>query len=443
MADKRFQRQVLLMLAGSGALFLAVLGVFAWLLFRSLSSRVVESVLAESRADAEQIAQRLSPNAGGFHVTERKRETESYLHAVLQEKRTVEYITVTDRAGQLIFEGSAVGRRRFPEGRPLPNPDLPGGTGSVTTRSERAYDIAVPIENLGFLHVGVSKDAVAQRLESLRGDLVRRTALAAGLALLALALTDILVYRLLERNRRLEEARAADLRLAELGTVASGLAHEIRNPLHAIGLQLQALEERVPANVSTALPAAREEVKRLDRLVTDFLAYARPAPLRPEPLSIETVLSEMVTLSEQEARGEGIAIDIAAHPEDPNVVWDPARVRQVLWNLLRNAREAIAEKPGTGCMIRVGATDQDGAVELFVADEGAGIPPELLKELPRLFLTGKRGGTGLGLAVADRIVRDHGGTLRIESELGRGTTVRIRMPREVPPRGAPSERGAA
>jgi signal transduction histidine kinase len=443
MADRQFQRRVLLMLAGSAALFLAVLGLFAWLLFRSLSSRVVESVLAESRADAEQIAQRLAPNAGGFHVTERKRETESYLHAVLQEKRTVEYITVTDRAGQLIFEGSAVGRRRFPGGQPIPNPDLPGGTGSVTTRSERAYDIAVPIENLGFLHIGVSKDAVGERLESLRADLVRRTALAAGMALLALALTDVLVYRLLERNRRLEEARAADLRLAELGAVASGLAHEIRNPLHAIGLQLQALEERVAPGIFAALPAAREEVRRLDRLVTDFLACARPAPLRPEALSIETLLRELVMLSEQETRGEGVAIDIAAHPQDPNVVWDPARVRQVLWNLLRNAREAIADGAGAGGTIRVGATDRDGMMELFVADEGPGIPPELLKDLPRLFLTGKRGGTGLGLAVADRIVRDHGGTLHIESELGRGTTVRVRMPRQAPRRGTPSERGAA
>ena len=429
-AERGFARRLLAVAVVSGAVFVVVLGLFALLIFRSLSSRLTESVLAESRADAESIARRLATgSAPPLRVSETTKATELYLHSVLQEKRTVEYITVTDREGRRLFEGRAEGRRTFFDEPPTPALDLPDGTGRRSTQTSTDYDIAVPIENIGFLHVGVSKDAVAARLEALRADLARKAGLAALVALAALAATDVFVWRLLERNRRLESARLEDRRLSELGTVAAGLAHEIRNPLHAIGLTLQNLEERFPAE-ERRFEGARSEVRRLDRLVSDFLLYARPLPLRVEELSLPAFLREACALAAVEARQKGIAVDVGEAP-DATVLWDAGKMRQVLWNLVRNGVEASAGVPPERRRIVLEASpDGEDAVVVRVRDEGEGIPAGVLAEIPALFRTTRKGGTGLGLMVASRIVKEHGGTLAIRSREGEGTTVELRLPRE-------------
>jgi signal transduction histidine kinase len=425
-----FERRLLLVWLGSAVLFLLVLGLFALFIFRSLSSRITESVLAESRADAETIARRLAGGGGGLRVSEQTKETELYLHSVLHEKRTVEYITVTDREGRQLFEGRAEGKRSFFDLPPSPEINLPDGTGRRTTTSERDYDIAVPIENIGFVHVGVSKDAVAARLESVRADLVRKAGVAAAAALLALAVSDVFLWRLLERNRRLEAERSENVHLAELGTVASGLAHEIRNPLHAIGLSLDSLRERFPSD-SGRFDLARSEVRRLDRLVTDFLQYARPAPLAVTEMSLRSLLREAAALAAIEARSSDATVDVGAYP-DLSVRWDGAKIRQVIWNVVRNAVEAAASPGASSRIVEISAEESAGRrLCLKVQDHGLGIPAETLSKIPSLFFTTKKGGSGLGLMVASRIVREHGGRLRIESQVGRGTLVTIEMPQSV------------
>ncbi|HWC66299.1 MAG TPA: ATP-binding protein, partial [Thermoanaerobaculia bacterium] len=280
-------------------------------------------------------------------------------------------------------------------------------------------------------HVGVSKDAVAARLDALRADLARRTGFAALAALAALAASDLFVWRLLEKNRRLEEARLEDRRLSELGTVAAGLAHEIRNPLHAIGLTLQNLEERFPSE-EERFAGARSEVRRLDRLVSDFLLYARPLPLRAEDVALPAFLREACALAAMEGKQKGVAVELAPVPE-ATVRWDPGKMRQVLWNVLRNGIEACAAVPPGRRRVFLEADGGDpGTVILRVRDEGEGIPAEVLAEIPALFRTTRKGGTGLGLMVATRIVKEHGGTLSIASREGAGTTVEIRLPREAP-----------
>jgi signal transduction histidine kinase len=433
-AERGFERRLLAVSVVSGGLFLLVLGLFALLIFRSLSSRLTDSVLAESRADAESIAKRLAGGgAAPLRVSETTQATALYLHSVLQEKRTVEYITVTDRDGRRLFEGRAEGRRTFFDEPPTPALDLPDGTGRRSTQTSSDYDIAVPIENIGFLHVGVSKDAVAARLEALRADLVRKTGFAALAALMALAATDVFVWRLVERNRRLEDARLEDRRLTELGAVAAGLAHEIRNPLHAIGLSLQNLEEKFPEE-ERRFAGARSEVKRLDRLVSDFLLYARPLPLKTEEAELRSFLLEACAFAALEAREKCVVIE-TGEVADVAVRWDAAKMRQVLWNLLRNGIEACASVPPERRRVSVEAAlaDRDDIVLVRVRDTGEGIPEDFRREIPALFKTTKKGGSGLGLMVALRIVKEHGGTLAIASRLGEGTSVELRIPRRVDP----------
>ncbi len=427
-AARRFERRLLAVSIASGLLFLLVLGAFSILIFRSLSSRFVASALEESRADAESIARKLASPSAALRVSERTKETELYLHSVLQEKRTVEYIAVTDRDGRRLYEGRAEGRRQFFDERPTPSLDLPDGTGRRSTETSRDYDIAVPIENIGFVHIGVSKDAVEARLKSLRSDLVKKTALCGIIALAALAATDVFLWRLLERNRKLEIARAEDRRFRELGEVAAGLAHEIRNPLHAIGLSLQNLQDNYPGE-SERFVLTRSEVKRLDRLVGDFLAYARPSPLRLEDFSLPSFLKETCDLASFESKGRGVDVRCEAVAEG-TVRWDGGKIRQVVWNLIRNAVDASTESGGSASRKEVvlDAFRADGAVEIRVTDRGEGIPEETLRKIPSLFFTTKKGGSGLGLMVASRIVQEHGGTLSISSRAGEGTVVSVRLP---------------
>jgi signal transduction histidine kinase len=427
-AARRFERRLLAVSIVSGLLFLLVLGAFSVLIFRSLSSRFVESALEESRADAESIARKLASPSAALRVSERTKETELYLHSVLQEKRTVAYITVTDREGRRLYEGRAEGRRAFFDERPTASLDLPDGTGRRSTESSRDYDIAVPIENIGFVHVGVSKDAVEARLKSLRSDLVTKTAICGIIALAALAATDVFLWRLLERNRKLERSRAADRRFRELGEVAAGLAHEIRNPLHAIGLSLQNLQDHFP-DEHRRFELTRSEVKRLDRLVGDFLAYARPAPLHLEELALGPFLKEICDLASFESKGRGVDVRCEALPE-ATVRWDGGKIRQVIWNLVRNAVDASAERaaPAARKEVRLDASRVGESLEIRVTDRGEGIPEETLRKIPSLFFTTKKGGSGLGLMVASRIVQEHGGTMSISSRAGEGTTVSVRLP---------------
>jgi signal transduction histidine kinase len=427
-----FERGLLAVWIGSSALFLLVLGLFAVLIFRSLSSRLTQNVLEESRADAESIARRLAPSGGEpLRVTEKTRDTELYLHSVLQERRTVEYITVTDRQGRQIFSGRAEGSRRYVDapatGGGLEAPD--GATRHVT-EAERDYDIAVPIEKIGFLHVGVSKDAVEKRLETLRADLVRQTAFAGAVALAALAASDVFLWRVLRRNRRLEAVRREDRRLSELGALAAGLAHEIRNPLHAIRLNLQTLEEKLPGR-EAAIDLSLSEVQRLNKLVSDFLLYARPPRLVPAELALAPFLAELAALVTLEFRERGVSVQAGAAPEG-TVVWDAGAMRQVLWNLLKNAAEASAQA-GERIVELDAAVLPGDRIRLTIADRGPGIPQDVAAKLPSLFFTTKKAGSGLGLMVASRIVREHGGSLELTPRPGGGSIAVVGMPRRVAP----------
>ena len=208
-------------------------------------------------------------------------------------------------------------------------------------------------------------------------------------------------------------------RLAAVGTMAAGLAHEVRNPLNSASLQLTVLERRLdrsddPAN---SLPIARiikSEIDRLDRLVREFLAFARPHPLETKPVDVSELLAGVAGLIAPEAEAAKVAIAVDAAGGTPPVLGDGERLRQVLLNLTRNAIEAMAEHGGR---LRLAARAAGAEVEIDVEDEGPGFGEEL--PVFDAFFTTKPSGTGLGLAIVHRIVADHGGTIRVESRPGR------------------------
>jgi len=233
----------------------------------------------------------------------------------------------------------------------------------------------------------------------------------------------------IEREQREERAN----RMAYIGTLASGLAHEIRSPLNAIKLNLGLLNEDSDAvsedkreEFRKRLGLISRDVEGLHKLLTDFLAFARPPRLEMLPTDLNQLLLDVIAFLEPECKQRHIQIDTHFARELYPIALDWTQFsRGVLYNLLTNAMEQIADQ-GT---ITLTTRETPDDVEVQVEDNGGGIPKENEARIFELFFSTKEHGTGLGLAIARRIVQEHGGELILENHPGRGARFIIKLPK--------------
>jgi two-component system sensor histidine kinase HydH len=238
---------------------------------------------------------------------------------------------------------------------------------------------------------------------------------------------SILLFRDITEMRQLKEEVARSQRLASLGSLAAGVAHEIRNPLSSIKGFATYFRERyrdVPEDSGTA-DIMIQEVDRLNRVITQLLEFARPMTLQRVPVSVAEAAERAVRVIAAQAREKNIAIEIKISADLPAIKADPDRLQQVFLNLYLNALAAM-EKGGV--LTTMAATDPDGTVQVRIADTGTGIPADDLERVFDPYYTTKPSGTGLGLAIVHKIVEAHGGDIRLESEPGKGTVVTFRIP---------------
>jgi signal transduction histidine kinase len=254
--------------------------------------------------------------------------------------------------------------------------------------------------------------------------------LSVALLLALIAMLAVLVYRgmIAPLRYQLTESQgiiARQEKLASLGVLAAGVAHEIRNPLTAINFRLYSLRKSLPgggADNEDALVIA-SEISRLERIVKDFLQFARPS--EPELVAVppQRILQEVHDLLKPQL--EKSAIELKLEPSE--AAWvraDTHQIKEVLINLIQNSADSI----GRNGVITLRFHDEAGSVVLEVTDTGKGIPDAVQKRLFDPFFTTKEGGTGLGLPIAARIVEKHGGELRYQTQLNRGTTFAIVLP---------------
>ena len=277
-------------------------------------------------------------------------------------------------------------------------------------------------------------DSANVALDRLRWFLFAGVALLLGLAaglgwLLYRDLIAPLRTRLVQSEALLERQE----KLATLGTLAAGIAHEIRNPLTSIKARLYTLGKHIRGNDPGLADAAiiSGEITRLERIVRDVLQFARPSDPEFKTLCADQPLRDVLSLLSGTLDKSRVSLSIESGPER-RVSIDPALIKQVLINLVRNAIEAIDTKGTVTLRVRGGrlklrGQDQDVAI-LEVADTGKGIPPEVEKRLFDPFFTTKDAGTGLGLSIAARITEKHGGALQYQTHVGRGTTFGIVLP---------------
>ena len=248
----------------------------------------------------------------------------------------------------------------------------------------------------------------------------------------AVAAENARLYEALKQSKQMLQ-RAS--RLSAVGTLAAGLAHEIRNPLVAVQTFLQILPDRLgdPEVTGELRKVALEELQRVSRLITDLLGMARSPVATFEHASVGDVVEQVVRLLEVSAEKKQVRLKRTGGAVPQGYI-DVARLKQALLNLIMNAIQA--SPPGGEVTIATrGGADPAGRafVELAVRDQGPGIPPAHLEAIFHPFFTTKDAGTGLGLAVAQQIIIDHGGGIRVESEEGAGATFVIQLPLEEKP----------
>lgn len=243
-------------------------------------------------------------------------------------------------------------------------------------------------------------------------------------------LGKVIVLRDLQEIEALEEKVKRSERLAALGQMAAGIAHEVRNPLGSIkGLaQYFARKFQDDAEVKTYAEAIISETDRLNRIIQDLLDFARPQQPQYRTCSLSDIINHALALVQADLQARDIELQRRGDADVPPLQADPDLLSQALMNLFLNAIEAM--KPHGRLSILARFLEKDQMVQIEIADTGHGIAARDLPKIFDPFFTLKKGGTGLGLALVHRIIENHGGSIDVRSQVGKGTTFTLLLPRE-------------
>jgi PAS domain S-box-containing protein len=220
-------------------------------------------------------------------------------------------------------------------------------------------------------------------------------------------------------------------KLSAITLLAASVAHEIGNPLNSLNIHLQLMErdlKKLPTaqgeRLREDLRVARDEIARLDQIINQFLHAIRPTQPELQPTNVNEVVAETLTLMEREVGDRDILVERELAEGLPRILLDHAQLKQAFYNIIKNALQAMR----SGGILRIRTEADDTHITISFIDSGHGIAPERIGQLFEPYFTTKQNGTGLGLMIVQRIVREHGGTIEVESDKDRGTTFRIKLP---------------
>ena len=278
----------------------------------------------------------------------------------------------------------------------------------------------------------LSQEKVADREFTLGSDAVRIFSVSILPLVRAGSVQGNLVHVEDVTERRSREARLRRAEsLASLTTLAAGVAHEIKNPLGSMGIHLQLIQKKIggksrvdPRTIGSHLDVIGEEVDRLNRIVVDFLFAVKPMDTRLEEGDINLVIQELLEFVRPEMDQAGVRIESSLSPKVPLLRIDARFIKQALLNLIKNAVAAMPE----GGTLRVETQRADGEALVRVSDTGTGIPDEIMDKIFEPYFTTKPFGTGLGLTIVFKIVKEHFGDISVSSRVGEGTTVALSLP---------------
>jgi signal transduction histidine kinase len=406
-------------------IFASLLVVLLWaahaVAFQDMSRLAYQSRRQLGTQEAQRIAEAVTslgrgPTGMDFSRIQRNiKLLESFMQDRLAHRPDLQYVELRDRFGA-----------------PVANVQSPNASAAKATIPAHAALVIGGVPQ-GEVRVGVSEEAIDRDIETLRKSLRIKVALIAAIGVGLLVLGLAFVLHLIRKNRMLEQAKLSSERVAYRGVVGSGLAHEIRNPLNSMNMNLQMLEEELQGVPGLEggehiemLRSMQGEIKRIKNLIDNFLQYSRPAVPNFEVKDLNDVLTATARFVQADFRQNGVELTLDLEPLLPSVEVDEGQIRQALLNILGNARHVVPPGGNVRLSSRAGA---GGEVVVDVADTGPGIAPETVERIFEPFFSKRPGGTGLGLAIARQMVENHHGRIEVESQVGRGTTFRIRLPR--------------
>jgi len=244
----------------------------------------------------------------------------------------------------------------------------------------------------------------------------------------------VVIFRDVTRERRTTAEQVESERLNALSLLAAGVAHEIGNPLNSIHIHLQLMAREIDGledgaarrEMGELLEVSRREVERLDAIIKRFLQALRPSPPQRKRVRLPALVGNALETLRHEMENRRMLVETEFSENVPNVLADATQVRQAFFNVVKNALQAMSD----GGILKISVRPERRFVAVVFEDNGPGIDPDKLGAVCEPYHTTKPGGTGLGMMIVQRIVRDHGGELEIDSDPGRGTRVVLRFPRE-------------
>lgn len=247
----------------------------------------------------------------------------------------------------------------------------------------------------------------------------------------------LLLLRDITSEREKTEQDLANEAIGAIQHLAAGVAHEIGNPLNSLSIHLQLLRRKLDKlqipqieSLSRHLRVAEAETQRLDLILKQFLSALRPGQLQREPVSLNTLLAETLTLVTPELEQRNVMVNLDLDPNLPLLKLDPTRIKQVFFNLLKNAWQAMPESASSPSLITIQSGFSNYEVWLRISDTGCGIPPEVMGTMFEPFTTTKASGNGLGMFIVQQILREHGGIIEVDSKQDQGTSILLQFNRQ-------------
>ncbi|WP_027389313.1 ATP-binding protein [Chrysiogenes arsenatis] len=446
--DKTLKKNLILFYLLFTVIIVSTVWVSLYFIMNQLAEKSVDVRLSEAKVHAYRIQSKIEELMTSYDIRRLNTSDSTYrnLHSAMDEiiraNEEIVYALIIETNGLVVIhsdrkrEGLLFDDRMtvnaLRSGFPLVQSGLIDGAGY----SVEGYDISLPIyygaTKVGVFRLGVSSALMRDSLKEEIQTLFQKHSIVFFVILTALFLLFIFMVNQINRVRTLQRRVSANEKLAYIGSVSGSLAHEIKNPLNAINLNIQLLQEDLEEETlerEEALASCQvigAEVQRLNELLNEFLAYARMTSPTLKKDSIGRILGGVCDLFRPQCAAKGIQLEVERTAKSDTLFLDRNQIRQVLINLVKNGIEALGDTPQGSITIRHYTKQRHHHIE--VIDNGPGISYENQKKIFDIFFSTKTDGTGLGLPIARNIIEAHGGQLTLRSAPGKGTTVQIILP---------------
>ncbi len=433
-------------------LLFALMFVVTFLINLNITQTVVEEELLRGKSVAAYIEsftreEMMKENKKQIEEIANKDNFTDLIHSVIDKDKNIEYVLLQNTEGETIikvskqkieidkkYKGKGFSYNRKTD-IAFKGKSVVINENKVTVLKDfpkKVFDIPVPIkigkEDIGVIRLGLSPERENRIISMTNNKVIEITTYVSMIGFVLIIIAFLYTSKAINKSINLEKRALQIEKLALVGELASGLAHEIRNPLNAMALNIQLLGEecvkKVEEQSTTKIKKIHKEIFHLEKILTDFLDFAKPVLLEKEATNVKEMILEMIDILKPKFDEKRINVSLEIEKNLPAVLLDRKKIKQVIFNLILNAIQATS--PDGKIIIKI--TYSLRKIQIDVIDNGIGMSEDTKNKIFTLFYTTKEGGTGIGLPIVQKIVREHSGEIVVTSKLGEGSTFTIFLP---------------